>query len=645
MKFSPLSQDIFERRYAYPGETKWEERARVISRTAAGAEKDELKASVEEQFYSVISKADLIPGGRIIYGSGRNRQNLLNCYVLQPEDSVESIGKTISDMYRISCGGGGIGFNFSKIRPKGDDIQKQSNSAPGSVSVMQMINEIGEHVRAGKNRRTALIAILNVTHPDLFEFLTVKLDKGQLNNFNISVGITDRFIEACNNDEDWYFTFNNHKYFMYQVIGHNPDKHENIFRQVIALSPDDAIARAREHHKVSYTDTFHSATLVPIKAKDIWNNIWENSCKSGDPGIFNISYSNRHTNVSYFEEMNSPNPCGEIPLPAYGNCCLGNINLSNMVIDGQMDWKRLATAVRAGVRFLDNILEVNHFPIPECREIGHKSRRIGLGVLGYHYMLIKLGITYGSQKCIEFTERLAATWRDEAYLASIELAKEKGPFPAFDRKKYLDEGFARTLPTRIRLLIKDHGIRNAVMLTIPPTGTISMLFGVSSGIEPIFAPLYRRRYRDANVWKEAIVVDPLLKEYIDNDKVMLSEEDTYIPEHKVYLNVFAGAYDITPNAHIAVQAAWQKYTDSAISKTINLPAKFESSSLTQVALDYAEYLKGLTIYRASSKGNEPLEAIPATIENITKYIQNGSMIEESVSDGAVCKIGDNSCGG
>ena len=209
-----LGQEIFETRYAYPGETKWAERAKVISRVIASAEKDEDKEKIEKLFYEAVGSGDLIPGGRIIFGAGRNRgnHNLLNCYVIIPEDTVDSIGKTVQDMYRISCAGGGVGFNVSKLRPKGDDIGSVRNSAPGAVSVLKMINEVGEHVRAGKNRRTALMGILNVTHPDLLEFLHVKLDQGELNNFNISVAITNRFLEAIELDEDWYFSFNNKEY-------------------------------------------------------------------------------------------------------------------------------------------------------------------------------------------------------------------------------------------------------------------------------------------------------------------------------------------------------------------------------------------------------------------------------------------------
>jgi len=629
-----LGQEIFESRYAYPGETRWAERAKVIARTMASAENDDEKEKIEKLFYDSIGSGDLIPGGRIIFGSGRNRgrHNLLNCYVIIPEDNVDSIGKTVMDMYRISCAGGGVGFNVSKIRPKGDDIGSVKNSAPGSVSVLKMINEVGEHVRAGKNRRTALMGILNVTHPDLLEFLHVKLDQGQLNNFNISVAITDRFLEAVETNEDWHFTYNNKEYHSYDVVRTSYDQNqqpENTeFIRVIALSEEDAMERANNFHKAKWTDTFEMVGRKDIKARHLWDLIWKNSVESGDPGIYNIDLANRYTNVSYFESLDSTNPCGEISLPSYGNCCLGNINLSNMVLeDGtDIDWKRLAKNVRTGIRFLDNVLSVNTFPTEECKQVGERSRRIGLGVTGLHYMLIKLGIVYGSEKCLELLERLFSTIRDEAYKQSIYLARDKQPFPEFDYKKYLNEEFAKTLPARIRMLVKRHGIRNAVMLTIPPCGTISMLHGVSSGIEPIFSAMYNRRYRQANVWKEQLVVDPLFQQYFDEGKS---------------LDAFVGAYDVAPEDHIKVQATVQKYIDSCISKTINLPGTSTPEEFSQAALDYAGYLKGLTVYRAGSKGNEPLQAIPLTDENIDKHMRKPA--EVGVQSGDACSLDGGDC--
>ena len=627
VKLSDLGQEIFESRYAYPGETKWADRAKVIAKTMASAERDDDKEKVERLFYDSIGSGDLIPGGRIIFGAGRNRgnHNLLNCYVIIPEDSVDSIGQTVSDMYKISCAGGGVGFNVSKIRPKGDHIGSVKNSAPGSVSVLKMINEVGEHVRAGKNRRTALMGILNITHPDLLEFLSVKLDQGELNNFNISVAITNRFLEAIELDEDWYFTFNNKDYHRYNLV-----RNDKEVVQVIAQDEEDALARANNFHKENWEDVFVVVGQEDMKARELWDMIWKNSVESGDPGIYNIDLANKYTNVSYFEKLDSTNPCGEISLPSYGNCCLGNVNLSNMVLDdgSNVDWKRLARTVRTGVRFLDNVLTINTFPTEECKKVGERSRRVGLGVTGLHYMLIKLGMSYGSESCLEFLERLFGTIRDEAYKMSIYLARDKKPFPEFDYKKYLEEDFAKTLPARIRMLIKRYGIRNAVMLTIPPCGTISMLHGVSSGIEPIFSAMYMRRYRHNNIWKEQLVVDPLFEQYYNEDNS---------------LDCFVGAYDISPEDHIKVQATIQKYIDSCISKTINLPPTSTPEEFSQAALDYAPYLKGLTVYRAGAKEGEPLAAIPLTQENIEKHM-GSTEVEVAPQTAEMCSLAGGECG-
>jgi len=633
-KLSELGQEIFETRYAYPGEKSWGERAKIIARTIASAEKDADKEKVEKKFYEAISSGDLIPGGRIIYGSGRNKgsQNLLNCFVIVPEDSVDSIGKTIQDMYKISCAGGGVGFNVSKIRPRGDDIGSVANSAPGAVSVLKMINEVGEHVRAGKNRRTALMGILNISHPDLIEFLHVKLDRGELNNFNISVAITNRFLEAVELDEDWFFSFNNKEYHTYDILRHEKgDEGAAEVIKVSGLDRDDALDRAENFYKVDWRDTFEAIGQNDIKASELWDLIWKNSVESGDPGVYNIDLANKYTNVSYFETLDATNPCGEISLPSYGNCCLGNINLSNMYDEdiGGVDWKRLARSVRTGVRFLDNVLTINTFPTEDCKLVGHRSRRVGLGVMGLHYLLIKLGIKYGSEKCLEFLDRLFSTIRDEAYKQSIYLARDKAPFPEFEYKKYLSEEYSRNLPARIRMLIKRYGIRNAVLLTIPPTGTISMLMGVSSGIEPIFSAMYHRRWRHNNIWKDKLVVDPLFNQYY---------------REKRDLTNFVGAYDVSPEDHIKVQATIQRYIDSCISKTINLPNTATTEDVKTFALDYAPYLKGLTVYRAGSYGEEPLVSIPLTDENIAKYMVEEDDREQVNQSGDSCSLAGGECG-
>jgi ribonucleoside-diphosphate reductase alpha chain len=632
-----IGQSIFMDRYAYSGETKWGERARAIAKLMASAEKEEDVEKTFNLFYDIIGSGDFIPGGRIIYGAGRNRgkHNLLNCYVIIPEDNVDSIGQTIKDMYKISCAGGGVGFNVSKLRPKGDTIGSVANSAPGAVSVLEMINEVGNHVKAGKNRRTALMGILNVTHPDLLEFLHFKLDKGKLNNFNISVAITNRFIEAVENDEPWYFSFNNKEYHSYDVTRYNERTGDTEVVRILGLDEEDVVGRAKNFHLENWDDQFEVIGQNDIKARELWEIIWTNSVESGDPGIYNIDLANSYTNVSYFERLDSTNPCGEISLPSYGNCCLGNVNLAQMVLEdgSDVDWKRLARTVRGGIRFLDNVLTVNQFPTEECKIVGERSRRVGLGVTGLHHMLIKLGIRYGSEKCLEFLDRLFATIRDESYKQSAYLARDKKAFPAFERDKYLAEDFAKTLPTRVRMLIKQHGIRNAVMLTIPPCGTISMLHGVSSGIEPIFAAMYMRRWRTGNVQREELMVDPVFQEYYNEGKS---------------LDAFVGAYDVTPEEHMAVQECIQRYIDSCISKTINLPEEVTAAQFNDTALEYARNLKGLTVYRAGSKGTpeapEPLKAIPFTKENIEKYMGGEEEATAEVQSSEACSLTGGGCG-
>jgi ribonucleoside-diphosphate reductase alpha chain len=621
-----ISESIFLEKYAYPGETVWKECAKRVARAAADPEFPEQREKIEQKFYEAINSGDFCPGGRILFGAGRSKQNLLNCYVLDPEDSVDSIGKTISDMYKISCGGGGIGFNFSKIRPLGDDIQNIRNSAPGSLSVMRMVNEIGNHVRAGKNRRTALMAILSITHPDFLEFLRVKLDRKELTNFNISVAITKPFLEAVENNDEWYFTFGGrqNKYFVYEIKRISEEGNDVV--EVVAKDEEDALGRAQLHKLKHYSDTFEAPKKKKIFARDLWTRIVDNAIESGEPGIFNIDFANEYTNVSYFEHMPSTNPCGEEVLPAYGNCCLGHVNLANMVdVDGVIDWRKLARTVRTGVRFLDNVLTANHFPIAECEEGGMRSRRVGLGITGLHYFLIKAGFRYGSESCLEFLERLFTTIRNEAYKASMYLAREKGSFPAYDWSQLKDEKFFKTLPSRIRSDVKKNGLRNAVLLTVAPTGTISMILGVSTGLEPIFAPVYKRRWRTSTdgVWNETVVIDPLFK-------------DLYLRGRSV--NHCVGAYDVTPEEHIKVQAVVQTYIDSAVSKTCNLPSEFEPSSLYDDLLTYASDMKGFTFYRAGSRGNEPLEALDISTIDLDLLIKKGTL-EESAASVNACKSG------
>lgn len=627
MELDGLRQEIFLSRYAMVGETKWDECAKRVAGAISSVERADVIEEWKGKFFDVINAGDLIAGGRILFGAGRRQFNMLNCFRLHPDDTVSSIAKMIHDTYLISCGGGGIGINFSDIRPQGDDIQTIQWSAPGSVSNMKMINEVAEHVRAGKNRRTALLAILNVDHPDLFEFLRVKLDLNQLNNFNISVGITNEFLDAVGEDRDWHFKFRGRDYHVFELEHTRKVDGKTITDtvRVTALNEEDAVGRANVHHKVNHNDTFKNLAKINTKAREIWELIIGNSWRCGDPGIYNLSMANEYTNVSYFESLDSCNPCGEVGLPKFGNCCLGNVNLANMYDKKShcVNWKRLAKTVRVGIRFLDNVLSCNYYPIMDCKTVGGLSRRIGLGVTGLHYLLIKLGYKYGDESCLEFLTRLFATIRNEAYKASIKLAREKGSFPSFDTEKYLQEQFCTTLPPWIQADIRKYGIRNAVMLTVPPCGTTSIVLGVSSGVEPIFAPVYERSYRVGKVWKTETVVDRLFAEYYNNDKS---------------LENFCGAHEITPTEHMAVQATIQKYVDSSISKTINLPENYPIDGLSDLVLEYAKYIKGCTIYRTNSRGMEPLKPVDVSDIEVLKGIMDSHKVIDSVSKEA-CKNG------
>jgi len=596
-KLTGLAREIFLSKYAAPGELEWEDCAKRVSKTIAQAE-NENSIEWQQKFYEVIESQDFVPAGRILYGSGRPRQNLLNCFVLDPQDNIQDLAELLKNVYLVSTAGGGLGFNWSAIRVKGDPIQSIKFCAPGTISEMRKIDAIAREVKGGKNRRSALMSVLNITHPDILEFIHVKMNLNELNNFNISIGINDDFINAVEKNNEWYFTFNNKKYYVYDVdrISINGNK-ETI--QLTATDEEDAIGRAYGFRKKEFTDKFENARKIELKAKDLWNKIIENAYRCGEPGLINLSMMN-FTNVSYFETIQTSNPCQEANLPNGGSCCLGSINLSNMIDEkkNDIDWKKLTKTINVAVRFLDNTLTVNSYPIPFIREVSTKSRRIGLGILGLHHALLKLGYRYGDETCLKFLERMMSTFRNEVYMASINIAKEKGVFPAFDAEKYLSQEFAKTLPQRIRRAIRKFGIRNATIIAIAPTGTISIICeNASSGIEPIYSPIYERSYRDPQdprVYKTTLVVDKLFKQLYQEGKNL---------DHVV------GCYDITPEQHLASQATLQKFVDGSISKTCNLPQGLKIEEISSLLLEFIRDIKGVTIFQDNSRENQPLKAV------------------------------------
>lgn len=586
-KLEGLAETIFKERYAAHPEESWKGGSQRLAVHAAGAEDDDIKEEVAEGFYEEIVTNRFMPGGRIWYGSGRPRAQLLNCFVVPTHDSREGWGKTLFDVVVISGMGGGVGINLSPIRPRGSKIHGTGGIATGAVSLMQMINAIGDVLVAGGGRRLALMLDLNITHPDMPEFLDKKLDRKELTNANISVVIdkkmpTQTLIDKVRRGEDFDLTWG-------------------------------------------------GSSGTKTNAKAVWEKIVSNAWSSGEPGILNGDLANRESNIAYYKPLISTNPCGEIWLEEYGCCDLGALVLPRFVDDfGNFNYSQFKRSIHRAVRFLDNVLSVNEYPLNEIRDNCNTVRRIGLGIMGLHTMLIKMGYRYSSASALALVDTIMRFLKEEAYKASINLSIEKGAFPAYD-ERFLDSGFIRrAMPIEIQDQIRRHGIRNCALLTIAPTGTTGMVAGVSTGIEPLFAPAYWRRfYRPTadgtrSLDKE-LVVDPLWDQVEDK-------------------SVLEGAYDIDPETHFNMQVICQKHIDNAASKTINLPENYPVDKLSDLWLEYIGKVKGTTFYRAGSRGEEPLEAIPLDearqLTAVKSVYRESSILEQNSMDcvGDSCEI-------
>lgn len=551
-----LSATIFKERYTINEGESWSEASQRLASHVAKAEEIS-REKVEENFYEEIVTNRFMPGGRIWYGAGRNRAQLLNCFVVPTADSREGWGKTLSDVIVVSGMGGGVGVNCSPIRPRGSHISGTGGIATGAVSLMEMVNGVGNVLVAGGGRRMALMLDLNMTHPDMPEFLDKKLNRNELNNANVSVVLDKKM-------------------------------------------PTERFQRL-VWDKADFDLTWKTNVMGKANAYDIWQKIVQNAWSSGEPGVLNGDLANRESNIAYYKPLISTNPCGEIWLEEYGCCDLGALVLPRFLdSSGQFDFSLFRSSIRTAVRFLDNVLTVNEYPLPEIRENCNNLRRIGLGIMGLHTMLIKMGLAYSSIAAKEFVDQLMKFLKEEAYQASIDLAIEKGPFPAF-QTEMIDSGFMRrAISTRLKRQIVEHGMRNCALLTIAPTGTTGMVSDVSTGIEPIFAPAYWRRfYRPtedgSRKLDKELVIDRLWGELEAESKSV---------------DILEGAYDITPEQHFEMQKICQNHIDNAVSKTINMPANYSVDNLADLWLEYLPFVKGSTFYRAGSRGEEPLEAIP-----------------------------------
>ncbi len=571
-----LSHEIFKKRYALHEGESWGDACLRVGSHIATAEAGEQVPRYREAFTSLLRKNLFVPGGRIMYGSGRPKGQLMNCFVIPTGDSREAWGKSVSDMIVICGTGGGLGVNGSPIRPRGTTISGTGGHATGSVSLFEIINAAGEVIKAGGGRRTALMFALALSHGDIMEFLDKKLDLDQLNNANVSV---------------WF--------------DENP---EEFFKLVRA----DAELPLKFRDKV----------IGKASAKAIWAKIIANALKSGEPGVLNGYLFNKMSNIWYHSPIICTNPCGEIGLIANDVCCLGALVLPRFVINDEICWPLLAEAVKLGVRFLDNVISVNNYPLPEIQATANDIRRIGLGVMGLHDLLLLMGLKYSSPKGLELVDKVMAFIKVRAYEASIELAKEKGAFPRFQAEPFLKGGFAKTLKPTLRDAIREFGIRNCALLTIAPTGTTSMVSGVTSSLEPMFAPAYRRKFRDGDVLKEEIVIHPLLKQFIESGRSV---------KH------FQGAMDLSLRNHFEIQEACQRHLDNACSKTINLPKGTSAQELSELYMEFLPVLKGVTVYPDGSREDQPLTPLP--LEEAIRLVKEAKVAaDEGKCRSGVCEI-------
>jgi ribonucleoside-diphosphate reductase alpha chain len=546
-----FSMRIFKERYALNHDETWEDACRRVARVVAAAENNGKIKECEEVFWNELVNNRFMPGGRIWYGSGRPRGQLLNCFCLPTSDSREGWGKTVSDSIVVSGMGGGIGINFSPIRPRGSVIRGHSGTATGAVSLMEIINAAGDVIRAGGGRRTALMLCLNHDHPDIPEFLDKKLDLKKLTNANVSVVFMNedptKFLKRVERDELHEFMWNN---------------------QVVKTIP----------------------------ARELWKKILDNAVACGEPGILNGWLWNQQNNIYYSHPCISTNPCGEIPLEAYGCCDLGALVLPRFVVNGELDRRSLARTIAIAVRFLDNVLDVNTYPLKEIEENCKQVRRIGLGVMGLHDMLVLLGKKYTSDDGKATVDDVFRFIKKKAYEASIDLAIEKGQFPALNRGKFVESGFCqKNLSIGIRERILRNGIRNCALLTCAPTGTTSIVSNVTSGIEPLYAFAYRRRFRSGDRLEEEII----------EHQPFADLRDTGDPRVRLY----ESALEISVKDHLEIQAICQRHVDNAISKTINLPKSYTGEDLDPILRKHIGQLKGVTLYRDSSRGKSPIEPL------------------------------------
>ncbi len=558
-----ISREIFEQKYMLHGEGGIAEVFRLIAEEAAAPEKKGKKQALADEFFSAMAEGRLIPAGRILANAREKSpmKNYNNCFTIDIEDSLEGIYDSLKEDSLIGKMGGGVGFDASKLRPKGSPLSGGGESS-GVVSFLRIFDQSAKTIMTGGHRRSAHIALLDISHPDIEEFITVKQgdNNKELTQFNISVKATDAFIKAVEEDKNWDLAFGG-----------------KVYKTLPARKLYDLLAVNAFHHN--------------------------------EPGIFNADLVEKYNNGYWAFKMDRVNPCGELVMPPYSLCCLSALNLTAFVRDpfgksAAFDWNAFEQTAAAGVRFLDNILDVTAYPLKKIEDFSKQWRRIGLGFTGFGDTLCMLQLVYGEEGSLAFAEKLGKRLRDASYRTSMELAKEKGAFPACDTEKLAQAAFIKALPKDIRDSIKEHGLRNIGLNTIAPTGTTSLSVGqnCSSGIEPIFSLEYSRTIRTGkgDETRTEQVYDYAWLKYLETAGDSKSNGKSVTPPA-----YFVTAADIPPKKSIDMQAVLQKYIDHSISKTLNLaPGTTLEQYKDLYMYAYKKGLKGFTTFNpeGSMKG-------------------------------------------
>ncbi|MEM8978756.1 MAG: adenosylcobalamin-dependent ribonucleoside-diphosphate reductase [Pseudomonadota bacterium] len=550
---APIAEQIWDMKYRFkqadgtPIDANVEETWRRIAGALAEVEED--PAHWEEVFYEALEDFKFLPAGRIVAGAGTARSvTLFNCFVMGTiPDSMGGIFDMLKEAALTMQQGGGIGYDFSTVRPKGAAVSGVAADASGPLSFMDVWDAMCRTIMSAGSRRGAMMATMRCDHPDIEDFITAKSDAARLRMFNVSVLVTDPFMEAVKADASWDLVFDGKVY-------------------------------------------------SSVKARDLWNKIMQSTYDYAEPGVIFIDRINAMNNLEYCETIAATNPCGEQPLPPYGACLLGSINLAKLVSDpfetaAALDEAELAKLVTTAVRMMDNVVDASRFPLDAQAREADMKRRIGLGVTGLADALLMVGLRYGSEEAARQTDRWLHAIARAAYLASAQLAKEKGAFPLFDAEPYLSSGSLKVIDEDVKDAIREHGIRNALLTSIAPTGTISLYAGnVSSGIEPVFAYAYTRKVlqKDGSRTEEE-VVDYAVQMWRDKFG------DKELPDY------FVNAQTLAPADHVRMQAAAQKWIDSSISKTINCPEDIDFEAFKDVYMQaWDTGCKGCTTYRPNA---------------------------------------------